>query len=100
MDGSKGTLQTSGQWWEDRLADEYRDYRWHQLMEPMCEKMEKWRRGELAFAEMDKSLETCCQRAYEVRSVLTQRNDRLVLLIQLLDREWFDAWVEQHVSER
>ena len=96
MERNKELSQTSVQWWEEKLAEDYRNYRWRQLMEPMCDKMEKWRAGELTYAEMDQALEECHQRACEVRSILTQRTDRLVTLIQWLDRDWFEAWVKEH----
>lgn len=96
MDHSEKSPQTSVQRWEEKLVDDYRNYRWRQLMEPMCDKMERWRAGELTYAEMDQALEECHGRACEVRNVLTQRTDRLVTLIQWLDREWFEEWVKNY----
>ena len=96
MGRSESSPETPAQWWEEKLVDDYRDYRWRQLMEPMCDKMDRWRAGELTYAEMDQSLEECHRRACEVRNVLTQRTDRLVTLIQWLDREWFEEWVKNY----
>jgi hypothetical protein len=45
---------------------------------------------------MQSVLEDTHQQICEVRSLFGQRPDRLVLLIQALDREWFDEWVTDH----
>lgn len=96
MDRSEKSPQTFAQWWEEKLVEDYRNYRWHQLMEPMCNKMERWKAGELTYAEMDQALEECHQQICELRNVLKQRTDRLVTLIQWLDREWFEEWVKNY----
>ena len=100
MDRSEESAQGTTQWWEERLIDDYRDYRWRQLMEPMCDKMQQWKAGELTHADMDQALEACHQQACEVRSLLNQREDRVVMLIQWLDREWFEEWVKRHSPPR
>jgi hypothetical protein len=82
--------------WEQTLVDDYCDYRWRQLMEPMCAKMEGWRAGTLTYADMDQALEECHRQVCDARTVLNQRRDRLVTLIQLIDREWFLGWIEEH----
>lgn len=96
MGRSERSVQTPAQQWEDRLVDDYRNHRWRRLMEPMCDKMEKWRAGELTYSDMDQALEECHQQACELRNILIQRKDRLVTLIQYLDREWFEAWVKDY----
>lgn len=92
----KGASQEHVQSWEERLVADYYDYRWHQLMEPMCEKMQRWKAGQLSHAEMERALEECHQRVCEARNILSQRRDRLVLLIQYLDREWFQEWMKKN----
>ena len=96
MGRSESSPETPAQWWEEKLVDDYRDYRWRQLMEPMCDKMRKWKAGELTHDEMDRALEECHRQVCELRNILTQRRDRLVMLIQWLDREWFEAWVKHY----
>jgi len=87
---------SSAQWWEDRLVADYREYRWRQLMEPMCQRMEKWKAGELTSVEIDQAFEECYHHICELRNILNQRSDRAVLLIQVLDREWFEGWIREH----
>jgi hypothetical protein len=95
-DRSEKSLQTSAQWWEEKLVEDYRDYRWRQLMEPMCDKMQSWKAGEFTHADMDQALEECHQQVCELCNILNQRKDGLVMLIQWLDREWFEAWAKEH----
>lgn len=87
---------SSPQWWEERLVTDYREYRWRQLMEPMCRRVEKWKAGELTPAEMEQAFEECYQKVTELRHILNQRSDRAALLIQVLDREWFEEWIREH----
>jgi hypothetical protein len=93
---SERSTQSPAQQWEDKLVEDYRDYRWRQLMEPMCDKMQQWKAGELTHADMDRALEACHQQVCELRNILTQRKDRLVMLIQWLDRDWFEAWMKDY----
>lgn len=87
---------SSSQWWEERLVADYREHRWRQLMEPMCRRMEKWKAGELTSAEIEQAFEECYQKITELRHILNQRSDRAALLIQVLDREWFEEWIREH----
>lgn len=96
MSRNRQPIGTSAERWEQALIEDYRDYRWRRLMEPMCEKMQRWKEGRLTHAEMDRAFEECHQQVCEIRSLFSQRQDRLVLLIQWLDREWFEQWIKSH----
>lgn len=80
--GNRQPAKTSAERWEQMLIEDYRDYRWRALMEPLCEKMERWRAGELPYPEMDETLEEVHREVCELRSLFAQRQDRLALLIQ------------------
>lgn len=58
--------------------------------------MEKWRAGEPTSAEIEQAFEECYQKITELRHILNQRSDRAALLIQVLDREWFEGWIREH----
>ncbi len=45
---------------------------------------------ELTSAEMEQAFEGCYQKICEPRYILNRRSDRAALLIQVLDREWFE----------
>ncbi|HHS97963.1 MAG TPA: hypothetical protein ENK08_08725 [Chloroflexi bacterium] len=96
MGGQENPAGMSVERWEQKLIEDYRDYRWRRLMEPLCEKMERWRVGKLPYAEMDETMEELYREVCELRNLFSQREDRVVLLIQWLDREWFEEWVKEH----
>ncbi|MGD1996960.1 MAG: hypothetical protein PVH62_09325 [Anaerolineae bacterium] len=96
MERDERTPQGAAQQWHQMLIDDYYDYRWRQVIEPLCDKLQRWKDGELAHAEMDQTLEEVHQQVCEVRGLFSQREDRLVNLIQWLDWEWFEEWVESH----
>jgi hypothetical protein len=82
--------------WNQRMIDDYYDYRWHRLIDPLCDKMQLWKDGNLTHAEMEETLEETHQEICEVRILFRQRKDRLVNLIQHWDREWFQDWLKKH----
>ncbi len=96
MDRQENPGEMSVERWEQALIRDYREYRWRSLMEPLCEKMERWRAGELPYEEMDETIEGIYREVCEIRNLFAQREDRLVLLVQWLDREWFEGWIEHY----
>jgi len=86
----------SARQWDQMLIEDYYDYRWHQIIEPLCEKLQRWKDGKLSYDEMDRTMEEVYGQICEVRSLFSQRRDRLVLLLQWLDRAWFESWVQGH----
>jgi hypothetical protein len=82
--------------WDQRMIDDYYDHRWHRLIDPLCEKMQLWKDGNLTHAEMQQTLEEVHQGICEVRCLFRQRRDRLVNLIRHWDLDWFDNWVKEH----
>jgi hypothetical protein len=96
MEHSKDSAQSTAWGWEQKLIDDYYNHRWHQTLEPLCEWLRLWKEGELAHSQMETVLEDTHRQICEVRSLFSQRPDRLVLLVQALDREWFARWVVDH----
>ena len=85
--------KSSVQRWEQKLIDDYYHYRWEYLLEPLCATSQRWKAGELTVADMAEALENVHEQVCELRNLFAQRDDRLVMLIQWLDREWFEAWI-------
>lgn len=100
MGQEETTGQESTQRWEHQLTDDYRDYRWKQAMEPLCDHLQRWREGKLSHEEMDQILEEVHHQTCEMRGLFSQRQDRLVMLVQWLDREWFKEWVAVHTPPK
>ncbi len=46
--------------------------------------------------EIEQAFEECYQKITELRHILNQRSDRAALLIQVLDRGWFEEWIREH----
>lgn len=96
MSQQEKSQQSPAQKWEQTLVDDYHDYRWHQVMEPLCDKLQLWKEGQVNHEEMDQFMEDVHQQIWEMRSVFSQRRDRLVNLIQWWDREWFLEWIKEY----
>jgi len=96
MNAAEGTDRTLRREWEEKLITDYYDYRWRRIMDPLCDKMQRWKDGDLTHAEMEKTLNEVHEETCEVRSLFRQRRDRLVNLIQHWDREWFESWLLEH----
>ena len=88
--------QTPATKWEQSLVDDYRTYSWNQVMEPLCDKLQAWKDGEVAYDELDAFMEHVHQQIWEVRNIFGQRHDRLVNLVQWWDRDWFLEWVKEY----
>lgn len=86
--------------WEAALIADYYDYRWKRIMEPLCERMQRWKEGDLTHAEIEETLEVAHDEICEARSLFRQRQDRLVNLIRHWDPAWFERWVEEHSPPR
>ena len=88
--------KTSAAHWERKLIDDYYNYRWKDLLEPVCATAARWKAGELTIAAMAETLENIHGQVCELRNLFAQRDDRLVLLIQWMDREWFEGWIRDY----
>jgi hypothetical protein len=100
MDRDDKPGQKTTQRWEQQLTVDYREYRWKQVMEPLCDRLQRWRDGNLSHTEMDQILEEIHNQTCEIRSLFAQRQDRLVMLVQWLDRDWFKEWVAEHAPPK
>ena len=87
---------SSTQEWEQKLVDDYYNYRWHQVMDPLCDQLQKWKAGNLFHREMDSVMTKVQSEIWEIRNIFGQRQDRLVNLVQWLDRQWFLEWIKEY----
>jgi hypothetical protein len=87
----------SGGWnWAETMVKDYHDYRWHQLLDPLCDTFRQWKAGELAHAEVDRAIDEAYKERCVINNLFAQRQDRAIALIHWWDSEWFDAWVAEH----
>ncbi len=82
--------------WEQTLVDDYYNYRWRQVMDPLCDQLQNWKAGQLSHQEMDNVMTKVQADIWEIRNIFGQRRDRLVNLVQWLDREWFLEWIIEY----
>jgi len=81
--------------WEQALIDAYYDYRWRQVLDPLYEKFQRWKAGELTHADMDRAIHEAHKETRELFKLFTNKRSWLVRAIQF-DREWFEEWVAEN----
>ena len=84
--------QTPEWQWEQALIDAYYDYRCRQVLEPLYEKFQRWKAGELDHSDMDQAIHEVHKQNQQIYSLFGEKRTFLVEIIQL-DRQWFEAWV-------
>jgi hypothetical protein len=81
--------------WEQALLDAYYDYRWREVLEPLYQKFQQWKAGELDHMDMDEAIHQTHKQTQEVYVFFTQKRDLLVRVIQF-DESWFQPWVKDN----
>jgi hypothetical protein len=67
--------QTPGYQWEQSLLDAYYDYRWREVLEPLYQKFQQWKAGELDHMGMDEATHQTHKQTQEVYAFFTQKRD-------------------------
>ena len=96
MSGEEKRQEGTGRQWDEALSNDYYDYRWHQLLDPLCDTFRSWKAGELTHADVDRAIDDAYKQRCVINDLFAQRKDRAVALIQWWDRDWFEAWVKEH----
>jgi hypothetical protein len=81
--------------WEEALLAAYYDYRWRRVLDPLYEKLRRWKAGELPHADMSEAIHETHNQSQELYGLFCQKRDLLVRLARW-DGEWFDEWVKDH----
>jgi hypothetical protein len=89
---SKQRQQISEREWEQALIDAYYDHRWRQVLDPLYEKFQRWKAGELTHADMDQAIHETQKQNQELYTLFREGRSFLLPLIQC-DRNWFRDWV-------
>jgi hypothetical protein len=82
--------------WEEIMTNAYWDYRWTEIMGPLCDTFQRWKAGELGHADVDKAIDTAYKEKCMINSLLARRPDHAAAVIQWWDREWFLEWMEEN----
>ena len=81
--------------WEQTLIDAYYDMQYHRVLDPLYEKFQQWKSGELTHDDIDEAIHQTHRENQKLYSFFTQNRDMLVFLIEN-DEEWFSEWVADH----
>jgi len=69
------------------LVKAYFDYRWHRLMDPLCDAFQRWKAGLADQAEVEQALDRAYQDRCALRSLRELRLDHMIAIVQISDRE-------------
>jgi hypothetical protein len=81
--------------WEQALIDDYYDYRWREVLNPLYEKFKRWEAGELNHWDIDQAIHETHKENQHLYSLFNESRRFLVGMIQW-DEEWFRGWVADH----
>ena len=81
--------------WEQSLIDDYYDYRWREVLDPLYDKFRRWKAGELTHDDMDQAIHETHKRNQDLYKLFIEGRRSLVVSIQW-DRVWFEGWVVEH----
>ena len=92
--GKKRRNAPAGQW-EQALIDDYHDYRYREVLEPLYKQFQCWKAGELSHLDLMDAIHEVHKENQELWKLFTRKREWLVGAIQY-DREWFEAWLARH----
>lgn len=92
---AKRCSQSTVRRWEQALIDEYNDHRWHEVLDPLYDKFQRWKAGELDHADIDKAIHQTHKLTQELYGVFTLKHEILVRSIQL-NEDWFQSWLKDN----
>jgi hypothetical protein len=91
----KKRRETPGYKWEQALIDDYYDYRWRQVLNPLYEKFKRWEAGELEHWDIDQAIHETHKENQSLYRLFTEKRSVLIGMIQW-DEEWFAKWIGDH----
>jgi hypothetical protein len=93
---SRKSKRKSPQWqWEQQLIDDYYDFACHIVLDPLYEKFQRWKAGELHHDDISEAIHEVHKQNQKLWSFFTNRREVLVFLIEA-DEEWFLPWMADH----
>jgi len=81
--------------WEQEMIDAYYDDQWHQALDPLYDKFQQWKAGDLSHGELDEAIHQTHKSCQHVYNFFTTKRDLLVRIIQF-NEEWFQDWIKDH----
>jgi hypothetical protein len=81
--------------WEREMIDSFYDYQWHLILDPLYEKFQRWRAGEVSRYELNEAIHKTHKACQQVYSLFAIKRDFLVSAIQF-NEDWFSGWEKYH----
>jgi hypothetical protein len=81
--------------WEQEMIDAFHDYQWRLTLDPLYDKFQRWKAGDVSHYEMDEAIHKTHKACQKVYSLFTSKRDFLVSAIQF-NEDWFPGWVKEH----
>jgi hypothetical protein len=93
---SRKRRRDTPQWvWEQALIDAYYDHRWHEVLDPLTETVERWKAGEVEHGDLARAALRIRKEVNRLDDLFTQKREYLDRLIEF-DSDWYVPWVTTH----
>jgi hypothetical protein len=81
--------------WQQKMIDDYYDFKWKELLEPLFQDFQRWKAGERSHADMDAAIHAAHKESQKLYSLFGEKRETLASWIQL-DQDWFLPWLAGH----
>jgi hypothetical protein len=81
--------------WERAMFAAWRDRRYHETLDPLYDRFQEWRRGELDHTDLDAAIHCAHRELQKVYAELGSKPSELARTI-VADRAWYDQWCAGH----
>ncbi|MBI2911173.1 MAG: hypothetical protein HYY05_03455, partial [Chloroflexi bacterium] len=82
--------------WEQEVVDAYHDKCWRDLLEPLYDRFQAWKAGQLTHADVDETIHQTHRASQKLFTFFAQSRSYLVRLVQFSAEAWFREWVSEH----
>ncbi len=80
--------------WEQACFDAYYDYRNHQMLDPLYEKFQLWKAGQLQHDDLNLEIHKVHKENQGIYTLFAQGRATLLSIIQYTD--WYAEWIKDH----
>ena len=91
MKGQKIALRE----YQQSLIDAYHDAQMHEILDPLYEAFQQWKRGDLEYNVLTELIHKVHRENQKVFSFFTQSRSQIIACIKM-DTDWFPAWLRDN----
>lgn len=81
--------------YQQALIDAYYDTRMHEILDPLYEAFQQWKRGNIKHNDLTELIHKVHRENQRVYSLFTQSRHHIVACIKL-DDDWFQKWLRNN----